>query len=239
MTVATRIATERGEKIGEGSVGYSVRFDERCARDANVRVVTDGMLMREIMIDPNLKRYSIIILDEAHERSLATDILCSLLKKLQKTRRKTLRLVIMSATLNPQIFLGFFELDLSSVLYIEGKKKIEKKFTKNSLSFRTPVSGSVILHSSTLRRFDRRGKTGDFANYFGIDSRRCAGIFGRPRINRIPQMHFKRRNCKCEIARFRFAALFGALVARADESICDQQKPRVRIWSTLILHFFF
>lgn len=83
VTVAARIASEMGEQVGEGQVGYCVRFDEKSTNDARIRILTDGMLLREMMVDPKLKRYSVVILDEAHERSLQTDILMALLKDLQ------------------------------------------------------------------------------------------------------------------------------------------------------------
>jgi ATP-dependent RNA helicase DHX33 len=125
VTVASRIAAEMGQKVGEDRVGYCVRFDEKSTPHALIRVLTDGMLMREMMIDPKLRRYSVVILDEAHERSLQTDILMALLKQLQRARvkeKEKLRIVIMSATLNPGIFLGFFGLDESSILFVEGRQ---------------------------------------------------------------------------------------------------------------------
>jgi hypothetical protein len=122
VTVAARIAAEMGEEVGKDRVGYCVRFDEKSSNHAVIRVLTDGMLMREMMVDPSLRRYSVVILDEAHERSLQTDILMSLLKALQKKRKHKLRIVIMSATLNPGIFMGFFGLDESSILYVEGRQ---------------------------------------------------------------------------------------------------------------------
>ncbi len=134
VTVAARIAAEMGEEVGGNRVGYCVRFDERSTDHASIRVLTDGMLMREMMIDPMLRRYSIVILDEAHERSLQTDILMALLKQLQKIRstNRKLRVVIMSATLNPGIFLGFFGLDESAILYVEGRQyPVRINYTKD------------------------------------------------------------------------------------------------------------
>ena len=85
MTVAKRVADERGVNIG-GEVGYSVRFDDKTSEDTRIKFLTDGMLLREAQSDPTLKRYGCIILDEAHERTVQTDILFGIVKKAQKIR---------------------------------------------------------------------------------------------------------------------------------------------------------
>ena len=83
-------------------VGYSIRFEDMTEPGTTfLKYMTDGMLLREAMNDPDLKRYSTIILDEAHERTLAIDILMGLLKALAK-RRSDLKIVVMSATLDAQ-----------------------------------------------------------------------------------------------------------------------------------------
>lgn len=85
ITVAKRVADERGVNIG-GEVGYSVRFDDKTSEDTRIKFLTDGMLLREAQSDPMLKRYGCIILDEAHERTVQTDILFGIVKKAQKIR---------------------------------------------------------------------------------------------------------------------------------------------------------
>jgi len=95
-------------------VGYSIRFEDMTEPGTTfLKYMTDGMLLREAMNDPDLKRYSTIILDEAHERTLATDILMGLLKDVAK-RREDLRLIIMSATLDAQKFQRYFSIKKDS-----------------------------------------------------------------------------------------------------------------------------
>lgn len=72
-------------KLGE-HVGYTIRFEDKSSSATVLKYMTDGMLLREAMNDPSLEKYSIIILDEAHERTLATDVLFGLLKEVIKTR---------------------------------------------------------------------------------------------------------------------------------------------------------
>ncbi|PSK59268.1 pre-mRNA-splicing factor ATP-dependent RNA helicase PRP43 [Elsinoe australis] len=106
MSVAQRVAQEMDVELGE-EVGYSIRFEDMTGPKTIMKYMTDGMLLREAMNDHNLSRYSTIILDEAHERTLATDILMGLLKEVVQ-RRPDLKLIIMSATLDAQKFQKYF-----------------------------------------------------------------------------------------------------------------------------------
>lgn len=88
-------------------VGYSIRFEDVTSAATRIKFLTDGLLLREALVDPLLSRYSVIMVDEAHERSLSSDILLGLLKKIRK-RRPDLRIVVSSATLQAEEFLRFF-----------------------------------------------------------------------------------------------------------------------------------
>lgn len=106
MSVAKRVADEMDVVLGE-EVGYSIRFEDNTSSKTILKYMTDGMLLREAMNDHNLEKYSCIMLDEAHERTLATDILMGLLKEVCE-RRKDLKIIIMSATLDAQKFQKYF-----------------------------------------------------------------------------------------------------------------------------------
>jgi len=106
MSVAKRVSEEVGCELGQ-EVGYNVRFDDNTSAATRIKYMTDGMLQREILLDPNLTRYSVIMLDEAHERTIATDVLFALLKKTLK-RREDLKVIATSATLDAEKFSSYF-----------------------------------------------------------------------------------------------------------------------------------
>ncbi|KAG0695850.1 P-loop containing nucleoside triphosphate hydrolase protein [Suillus ampliporus] len=107
MSMAKRVADEMDVRLGQ-EVGYSIRFEDMTEPGTTfLKYMTDGMLLREAMNDPNFTRYSTIILDDAHERTLATDLLMGILKTLAQ-RRPDLKLIIMSATLDARKFQNYF-----------------------------------------------------------------------------------------------------------------------------------
>ncbi|HLR83934.1 MAG TPA: ATP-dependent RNA helicase HrpA, partial [Nocardioidaceae bacterium] len=105
-TVAARIAEECGVELGT-AVGYAVRFSDRTSRDTAIKVMTDGLLLAEIRNDPDLRAYDTIIVDEAHERSLSIDFLLGYLRRLLP-RRRDLKVIITSATIDPERFAEVF-----------------------------------------------------------------------------------------------------------------------------------
>ncbi len=106
LSISRRIAEELGVVWGE-EVGAKIRFTDRTRRDTLVKVMTDGMLLTEIQSDPDLRAYSVIIVDEAHERSLNIDFLLGYLKLLLK-RRRDLKVIITSATIDTKAFSAAF-----------------------------------------------------------------------------------------------------------------------------------
>ncbi|KAF3067568.1 putative ATP-dependent RNA helicase DHX35 [Trichoderma lentiforme] len=105
-TVALRVADEVGCEIGK-EVGYSIRFEDVTSSSTRIKFLTDALLIREALADPLLSRYSVIMVDEAHERSISTDILLGLLKKIRK-KRPELRIIVSSATIQAEEFFDFF-----------------------------------------------------------------------------------------------------------------------------------
>ena len=108
-SVAERIADELGHSIGDpdSPVGYKIRFDDKTASATSVKLMTDGVLLNEIQHDPLLRQYDTIIVDEAHERSLNIDFLLGFLKQLLP-KRPDLKLIITSATIDPESFAQHF-----------------------------------------------------------------------------------------------------------------------------------
>lgn len=124
MTVANRVAEEMQCTAGE-EVGYSIRFEDKTSAKTRIKFLTDGLLLREALVDPLLSRYSVIMVDEAHERSLSTDVLLGILKKIKK-KRPDLRIIVSSATLQAENFATFFADDAVAdsqckIISIEGR----------------------------------------------------------------------------------------------------------------------
>jgi pre-mRNA-splicing factor ATP-dependent RNA helicase DHX16 len=117
MSVAARVADEMGVKLGN-EVGYSIRFEDATSDKTVLKYMTDGMLLREMMTDPELGGYSVMMIDEAHERTLGSDVLLTLLKDLVR-QRPDMKLLVSSATINAQKFAKFF--DDAPILNIPGR----------------------------------------------------------------------------------------------------------------------
>ncbi|KAK3304253.1 P-loop containing nucleoside triphosphate hydrolase protein [Chaetomium strumarium] len=131
-TVAIRVAEEFGCEVGK-EVGYSIRFEDVTSESTRIKFLTDGLLIREALVDPLLSRYSVIMVDEAHERSISSDILLGLLKKIRR-KRPDLRIIISSATLQAEDFRDFFsqpkeetaleskqDEDIATIISLEGR----------------------------------------------------------------------------------------------------------------------
>ena len=113
MSIAKRVSQEMEVELGE-QVGYTVRFDDKTSKNTLIKYVTDGLLLKEATTDHTLKKYQIIIIDEAHERTLSTDILFGFLKELME-KRKELKLIIMSATFDIEKFQNYFDAPLAII----------------------------------------------------------------------------------------------------------------------------
>ncbi|GAO49035.1 helicase associated domain-containing protein [Saitoella complicata NRRL Y-17804] len=160
-TVATRVAEEVGCTLGQ-EVGYSIRFEDVTSDKTRIKYMTDGMLLREALVDPLLTRYRVIMLDEAHERTVYTDILLGVLKKIRK-RRKDLRLVISSATLDAEEFKAYFEKDknaaeeeVSGIISLEGKM-----FPVDVMYLEEPTENYVEKAIETVFEITARERSGD------------------------------------------------------------------------------
>ncbi|CAE6466555.1 unnamed protein product [Rhizoctonia solani] len=140
ISLANRVSIEHGTPVGE-TVGYAVRFDEKAGPNTRIKYLTDGMLVRELLLDPSLSRYSVIIVDEAHERTLRTDMLLGSLKRIQYDRNvgmggekanikgkekaisrdvSPLKIIVMSATLDAERFSQFF--NRARIVYVKGRQ---------------------------------------------------------------------------------------------------------------------
>uniref|UniRef100_A0A0C9RLQ8 RNA helicase n=1 Tax=Wollemia nobilis TaxID=56998 RepID=A0A0C9RLQ8_9CONI len=134
MSVAKRVSEEMETELGD-KVGYAIRFEDVTGPNTIIKYMTDGVLLRETLREPELDQYSIIVMDEAHERSLNTDVLFGILKQIV-ARRRDFKLIVTSATLNAQKFSNFF--GSVPVFHIPGRT-----FPVNILYSKTPCEDYV------------------------------------------------------------------------------------------------
>ncbi|CAH0481977.1 unnamed protein product [Peronospora belbahrii] len=143
ITIAERVAQEMGCQLGK-EVGYAVRFEDKWDPElTKIKFMTDGLLLREAMRDPLLSRYSVVMLDEAHERNLETDLLLGVMKKIQR-KRQDLRIVIASATLQVDTFVRYFR--------SRKKEKLQDQEVARSVKT-SPVLNDVVAISVEGRQF--------------------------------------------------------------------------------------
>ncbi|KAK4947272.1 DEAH-box ATP-dependent RNA helicase prp22, partial [Elasticomyces elasticus] len=142
MSVAQRVSEEVGCQLGE-EVGYTIRFEDRTSQNTKIKYMTDGILQREVLLDPELSKYSVIMLDEAHERTIATDVLFGLLKKTLK-RRPDMKLIVTSATLDADKFSEYF--NKCPILTIPGRTyPVEVLFSREAETDYVDASLTAVL----------------------------------------------------------------------------------------------
>mmetsp|Transcript_1285 Transcript_1285/g.3788 ORF Transcript_1285/g.3788 Transcript_1285/m.3788 type:complete len:694 (-) Transcript_1285:3142-5223(-) len=163
VAAAERVAAEIGSTVGE-EVGVAIRFDNRTSTKTRLVFSTEGTALRSMMSNPLLSRYSVVMVDEAHERSVTCDLLLGLLKKVQQ-RRSDLRIIVCSATINADEFVTFLGEDQTAIVNIEGKsypvdvsylKSPCKDYLEESLNIvvdihrhSKPSSGSILVFLSS------------------------------------------------------------------------------------------
>ncbi|EQC41313.1 hypothetical protein SDRG_01288 [Saprolegnia diclina VS20] len=229
----TAVAKRVGEELAASglspkAVGYTIRFDDQCTSETKIKFMTDGILVRECLQDPLLQQYSIIMLDEAHERSIHTDILFGLLKSILSAR-KDLKLIVTSATLDDERFAAFF--NGCPVFRVPGR------------SF--PVD---IYHS---KQHQIMGKTGPVSTYLTaavdatlqIHSNEPPGhillfLTGQKEIDDACKELTKRlqllRDASPDVARFHVLPLYGALSSAKQRRIFEPSRDRKIIVCTNI-----
>ncbi len=207
---ARRVASELGEEVG-GRVGYQVRFEEVSSARTRVRFVTEGILTRKLVQDPELRGVSVVVLDEFHERHIHGDVALALLRRLARTTRPDLHIVVMSATLAAEPLASFLDAPIVQVPGRPYEVSIEHADRVDDARLEVRVAGA-------LRRLLREGLLGDVLVFLpgAAEIRRAAE--GCEKIAREASMH-------CVV-------LHGDLPAREQDRAVQKSAERKVILST-------
>lgn len=161
ITLAERVSEEMGQAFGE-EVGVSCRFLSKYNENTKIKFMTEGILMREILANPLLSEYSVLMIDEAHERGMLTDCLLGLLKKIAK-KRDNFKIIISSATMDSELFRDFFNFrtklkpkDTSVILSVEGRMYENQVFYLDE-----PCPDYVRATVDTIMKIHHKEPSGD------------------------------------------------------------------------------
>lgn len=152
VSLAARVAEERNCDLGK-EVGYAVRFDEKWDPDqTRIKFMTEGILIREMLSDPLLEKYSVIVIDEAHERSIQTDILMGCMRRLMN-RRSDLKVIVSSATLEAEALSRFFSTGEkeAQILCVEGRcHPVQVLYSRSPVAnyIRAGVDSVIAIHET-------------------------------------------------------------------------------------------
>ena len=215
MSVAKRVSEEMNVELGK-DVGYAIRFEDCTSSDTIIKYMTDGVLLRETLREPDLDSYSCIIMDEAHERSLHTDVLFGILKKVIG-RRRDFRLIVTSATLNADRFSQFF--GSVPIFNIPGRT-----FPVETLYAKTPVEDYVEGAVRQALAIHLSYPAGDILVFMtGQEEIEAVAFFLRERLEQ--RNHRRRVKETIRAAPFRVAYLLATT-----ERLASEDLPGSGIW---------
>ena len=222
VSVSRRVADETGTEHGK-LVGYAIRFEDVSSDETRIKFLTDGMLLREAVIDPMLSKYGVIMIDEAHERTLQTDFLLGTIKGVQKRRRETvedtrgrklppLRIMIMSATLEATTFSKFF--DGAPVVYSRGRTfPVEMFYTEE------PEEDYLDAAMLTVLQVNKEEAPGDILVFLtGQEEIESLGRMLRERASKLP----------ASVPRLNVVLLFAALPPEEQMKVFEPTPPGTR-----------
>ena len=207
MSVAARVAHEHGSRLGQ-EVGYSVRFED-CTSDKTVlKYMTDGMLLREFLSEPDLGSYSVMMVDEAHERTLSTDVLFGLVKDVARFR-PDLRLLISSATLDAEKFSDYF--DRAPIFKIPGRR-----YPVDVFFARQPEADYVDAAVATALKIHASEPAGDILVF----------LTGQDEIEQAEELIKQRtRGLGSKLAELVVAPIYAALPTELQAKVFDPAPP--------------